>query len=121
MALFRAAALLAALLLSACAQPGPRTSADPAKAAEEQATASLKTQYKDIVSGTEADGTVLSVFVNLDNFQSMDESAEDALKAQALARWKSVWRDAHPHRHAKLRVRFRDYFGNDVYTESANV
>lgn len=78
----------------------------------------LKAHYKDVVMGTDAQGETLVVYVDVNNLDSMDEPAEDALKADALARWKRIWTAAHPGKHAKLRVVLRDYFGNEVFSET---
>ena len=71
--------------------------------------------------GVEAHGTELKVYVNLDQLDSMDEASESQLKAQALALWKRTWAQAHPHKHAKLTVTLRDYYGNVQYSESTRV
>jgi hypothetical protein len=60
----------------------------------------------------------LVLFVDVNNLDSMDEPAEDAMKADALARWKSIWSAAHPGKHAKVTVVLRDYFGNEVFKET---
>jgi len=88
---------------------------------EQQKVAILKSQYKDVVMGTDVKDRTLSVFVDMNNMSSMDESAEAEMKAQALALWTRVWSKAHPHRHAVLRLSVRDYYGREVYTATAHV
>lgn len=107
-----------AVLLAGCTSSPPK---HPIRAKEEQSLSVLKTRYKDIVSGIEPKGALLSVFVNVDRLDMMDESAEDTLKAEALTRWKAVWSANHPHRHAKLQVHLRDYYGRVIFTEAARV
>ena len=71
--------------------------------------------------GTDVKDRTLLVFVDMNNMSSMDETAEAAMKAQALALWAQVWSKAHPHRHAALRLSVRDYYGREVYTAAAHV
>jgi hypothetical protein len=109
-------------MLAACG-PAATTSAggNPTLAQEQSAVASLKTKYKDVVQGTDVKGNTLLVYVDVDNMYSMDEDAEDAMKADALNRWKAVWTKAHPHKHATLHLSMRDYYGKEVYASSAKV
>lgn len=79
----------------------------------------LKQRYKDVVMGAEVKGNTLVVYVDVNNLYSMDETAEDAMRADTLAQWKRIWGTAHPKKHAKLRVSYRDYYGNEVAGDSA--
>lgn len=88
---------------------------------EQSAVAPLKAKYKNVVTGTDVQDHTLIVYVDVENMYSMDEDAEDAMKADALARWKKVWTHAHPHKHAVLRLSMRDYYGKEIYTRSASV
>ncbi len=115
---FAIAALACAL--AACSQPAG-TPQDAALAKEQNAVATLKTKYKDIVQGTDVKDRTLFVYVDVDNLYSMDEDAEGAMKADALKRWESVWTNAHPHKHALLRLSMRDYYGKEIYAASARV
>lgn len=112
---------LAALFggLTACSTTEKlRASNDPITIKEQQQAAALKPRYKDVITGTDVQGNTLVVFVDLNNLYSMDEPAEDAMKADALARWKRIWSEAHPGKHAKLNVVLRDYYGNEVFRET---
>ncbi len=81
----------------------------------------LKRHYKDVVMGTEIQGRTLVVYVDVDNLNSMDEAAEDALRAQTLGQWKRIWLRAHPRGHGTLRLSLRDYYGNEVTGDSVRV
>ena len=113
-------ALLAVLALAGCSQPAA-PAADPAAAREIQAVAPLKAQYKPVITGMDVKGATLDVFVDAEQFSSVDYDVEGAMKAQALKRWREVWKANHPGEHATLRVRLRNYFGEDVFSESAKV
>lgn len=115
-----AAAVLTGMLLGGCT-PTALSPAQRIAAHELQRLAPLQTQYKDVVTGLDVQGQTLSVFVDVDNLYSIDEQREDALKAQALARWRRVWSSAHPHAHATLTVLLRDYYGKTVFTERGRV
>ena len=116
------AIVAAVVLLAACSQPAKTSSSsDAAATSEEAALAPLKTRYKDLVTGIEAKGTTFIVYVDVNNLYSMDEPVEDQLKREALERWTTAWRAAHPHKHAKLRVSLHDYYGTDVFSETASV
>lgn len=113
-------ALLAVLTLAGCSQPAA-PAADPAAAREIQAVAPLKAQYKPVITGIDVRGATLDVFVDAEQFSSMDYDVEGAMKTQALKRWREVWKANHPGQHATLHVRLRNYFGADVFSESAKV
>jgi predicted small lipoprotein YifL len=114
-----AAAAVLSTALAACSTTAQLTKPDDAITAKEQEqVAALKPRYKDVVTGTDVKGTMLIVFVDVNNLDSMDEPAEDAMKADTLARWKRIWGAAHPGKHAKLTVILRDYFGNEVFRET---
>lgn len=112
--------VLLACALAACSQTTARGS-NPLLAKEQTAVASLKTKYKDVVMGTDVKGHTLLVYVDVNNLYSMDENSEDAMKADALSRWKAAWSAAHPDEHAKLDLSFRDYYGKEIYTASVRV
>jgi hypothetical protein len=112
--------LLAAALLAGCS-PAPQSAGDALAARENQALAPLKAQYKPVIAGIDAKGTTLDLFVDADQLNSMDESVEDQMKAQALQRWRALWKADHPGKRATLRVRLRNYFGEEIFSESAKV
>jgi len=115
-ALIVAATLLAPI---ACAQPVAVKGADDR---ERQAVAPLKNRYKDVVMGTDVKGANLYVYVDVNNLYSMDQSDEDALKADALRRWVRAWKANHSHHgRIKLRVSFRDYYGRELLAETTEV
>ena len=114
--------LFAALLLaSGCAPNRPPSPAEIARARELRHVARLKSEYKGVVMGVEAKGTLLSVFVDINGLDSMDADSEDAMQAKALKLWREAWSAAHPHRRATLYVRLRDYYGKTVYSEQTKV
>jgi hypothetical protein len=105
--------------LSACSTTQKlRASDDPVTIKEQQQASALKPHYKDVITGTDVKGETLVIYVDVNNLYSMDEPAEDAMKADALARWKRIWSAAHPGKHAKLNVVLRDYYGNEVFRET---
>lgn len=116
-----ASAALALLMLAACSQPAPPGAADKMGAREESAVAPLKAQYKPVITSIDVTGTTLDVFVDAERMSEMDGPVEQAMEDQALKRWRSVWTADNPGKHATLRVRFRNYFGEDVFSESAKV
>ncbi|MHB1550732.1 MAG: hypothetical protein ACYDEU_05235 [Vulcanimicrobiaceae bacterium] len=114
--------LCAALLLaSGCAPNRPPSPAAIARARELQHVARLKSEYKGVVMGVDAKGTLLSVFVDINGLDSMDVDSENSMQAKALQLWREAWSAAHPHRHATLYVRLRDYYGKTVYSEKTKV
>ena len=113
-------ALLAVLVLAGCSQPAQNTASD-ASAREAGAFEPLKAKYKPVITGIDVKGTTLDLFVDADQLISMDEPVEDTMKAEALSRWQKVWKADHPGKHATLRVRLRNYFGETEFSESAKV
>ncbi len=109
-----------ALALPACSG-GTSSSANPTLDREQQQAATLKKRYPDVIMGTDVQNRTLAVYVNVDNMYSMDEAAEAAMKADALAQWKRVWASAHAHKHALLRLSVRDYYGKEIYSASARI
>jgi hypothetical protein len=114
-------AVLAATVcaLAACSAPAPKVNSAVAK--EQAAVAPLKTRYKDVVTGVEVRDRTLVLYVEPNAMLSMDQGAEDAMKADALNRWKRAWSSTHPHKHATLKLSVRDYFGRVLSTSSATV
>lgn len=106
-------------VLAACSSPAP--SVNPVIAKEQSAVAPLKTKYKDVVTGLDVKGSTLVLYVEPNAMMSMDEDTEDAMKADALARWKKAWSSAHPHQHATVRLSVRDYFGRELSSYTATI
>jgi hypothetical protein len=116
-----ARALLAVLMLAGCSQPAAPSSADIAAAREMRTVAPLKMQYKPVITGIDVHGTTLDIFVDRELMSEMDGPVEQAMEDQALKRWRDAWKSNNPGKHATLHVRFRNYFGEDVFSESAKV
>lgn len=114
-------------VFAACALPLAGCSGTPGAAQnahadqQQQQLDALKSRYKDVIMGTDAQGQTLAVYVDVNALDSMDEPVEDTMKADALARWKRAWRQANPGKHGNLRVVLRDYYGNELFSETARV
>ncbi len=126
MSIVRCAAVLGVLVLVGCSVSPSRTQAasEGLRAESEQRAVDamqLKQHYKDVVMGTEVKGDTLVVYVDVNNLYSMDQSDEDDLRAQTLAKWKRIWSAAHPKQHRALRVSYRDYYGNEVAGNATRV
>lgn len=115
-----ARALVAFLVLAGCSQPAQNPVGDAASR-EAGAFDSFKSKYKPVITGIDVKGTTLSVFVDQERMSEMDGPVEQAMEDQALTRWRNLWKSNNPGKHATLHVRFRNYFGEDVYTESAKI
>ncbi|HEY8314429.1 MAG TPA: hypothetical protein VIG51_09685 [Candidatus Baltobacteraceae bacterium] len=115
----RTAALAAALIaVAGCATTKPSSPADVTTARENAGVANLKQTYSGVVEGTDVNGATLRVYVDINGIDSMDESAEDAMKQQLLARWKRVWAKNNPGKHATLAVELHDFQGKLIFTET---
>ncbi len=108
-------------MLAGCSQPAAPSATDTTATREESAVASLKTQFKPVITGIDAKGTTLDIFVDAELMSEMDGPVEQAMEDQALKRWRDTWKFNNPGKHATLHVRFRNYFGEDVFSESAKV
>jgi hypothetical protein len=116
-----AGAAMLSTALGACSTTQKlRASDDPVTVKEQNQAAALKSRYKNVITGTDVKGETLVIYVDVNELYSMDEPAEDAMKAEALARWKRIWSASHPGKHAKLNVVLRDYYGNEVFTEATH-
>ena len=111
---------LALLMLSGCSQ-APQSSSGGPDTREAAAFEPLKAKYKPVITGIEVKGTTLDLFVDADQLSQMDEPVEDKMKAEALAQWQKVWKADNRGKHATLRVRLRNYFGETEFSESAKV
>ncbi|MFN2450122.1 MAG: hypothetical protein ABR508_10125 [Candidatus Baltobacteraceae bacterium] len=125
MSIFRlTAAGLCLSVLAACAAPvHPQAAGDSAARAEQAAVDNLhlKKRFDGVVSGAEVQRTTLVLYVNQDTLQSMDDAAEEAMIAQTLAQWKSIWRKAHAPAHARVTLSVRNYYGTELTAKSGNV
>jgi hypothetical protein len=113
--------LLAILMLAGCSQPASSGSGDTADARELRAVEPLKAQYKPVITGIDVKGATLDIFVDAELMSEMDGPVEQAMEDGALKRWRETWKANNPGKHATLHVRFRNYFGEDAYSESAKV
>ena len=112
--------LQGALLIAALAacSPAPKDAGD----AEIAAMAPLRQRYPDLVAGFEIrPATTLIVSLDLQNYIEADDSEIAAMKRSALERWRTVWAGAHPHRHAVLEIRFIDFIGRKVASETTKI
>lgn len=106
-------------MLTACSQPSPQQQLDDAEIA---ALAPLKAHYSDVVMGFDVKPeTTLIVSVDLQHYIDTDDDTLAAMRKEALARWRAIWRARHPHAHALVHVRFIDFIGRLVAQESAPV
>jgi hypothetical protein len=113
---FAAAAL--AVLLAACSAPAPQARSD----AELAAVAPLRRQYPGLVMGFDIrPATTLIVSLDLQQYIDTDDETIAKMKRDTLARWRRTWAAAHPGAHAALQVRFIDFIGRTIATESARV
>jgi hypothetical protein len=111
------AAVLAAML-AACSSPTHGDVGD----AEIAAMAPLRHHYSDIVMGFDIHPpSTLIVSVDLQTYIETDDDTLAAMRRYALARWRAAWIASHPHAHATLQVRFIDFIGRKVATESTTV
>lgn len=108
-----------AALLAACSSPTLQQRIDNAELA---AVEPLKRQYSGLVMGFDIrPETTLIVSLDLQQYIETDDVTLAAMKRDSLARWRSAWIAAHPQAHAVLYVRFIDFIGRKVATESARV
>lgn len=64
--------------------------------------------------GVDAKGTTLQVSADAEKWSEQDENSEAALKVRMLDAWVKTWSAHHPHAHAKLTVRFHNYYGEEM-------
>jgi hypothetical protein len=108
-----------AVFIGACSAPAPQQATTDAEVA---AMMPLKRHYSDIVMGFDVrPQTRLIVSVDLQQYIETDDATIAAIRRDALARWRAAWIAAHPHQHAVLQVRFIDFIGRKVATETTKV
>jgi hypothetical protein len=122
MSTLRRVSVLAFLVcaLAACSQ-GATHNADATLTKEQSAMAPLKDKYNGVITGIDVKDRTLTLYVEPNAMQSMDEDAEIAMKDEALRRWQKAWVSAHPHKHGVLRMVVRDYFGRELSASTATV
>jgi len=104
---------LAMVLLAACASQQPPDDAEIA------ALQPLKRQYVGLIAGFDVrPHNTLIVSVDLQQYIESDDNTIAAMKRDTLRRWREAWIAEHPRAHAVLRVRFIDFIGRKVATET---
>lgn len=112
-------AAAAAVLIAACSSVSQKPESTDAEIA---AMMPLKRQYSDVVMGFDVrPESTLIVSVDLQQYIETDDETIAAIRRDALARWRAAWVAAHPHQHAVLQVRFIDFVGRKVATETTKV
>ena len=104
--------IIAAVLvaLAGCSsQPSPQ---EQIETTERAAMQPLKAHYPGVVMGFDFHGTTADVSVDLNEEIQMDDTKEDAMRAEAVRDWREAWMRAHPHEHAHLLLRILDFRGN---------
>ena len=81
----------------------------------------MRTEYDTTVLGFDVHGTRLDVAIDLNLWESIDDTADQAIKDEALRLWKEAWTREHPGMHATLTVRLRDSHGRAFFTETTKV
>ncbi len=118
--------LVASFLLVACsnashpsAQSTLASSADRELADVEPIVRPYKRQH--VVTGTAIEGPALIISTDAEQWSQLDDSADESLKAALLARWAKSWTRDNPHRHAHVRVVFRNYYGQEITSVAKSV
>jgi hypothetical protein len=110
-------ALLSALV-AGCSGPSPQQRAQDAELA---AVTTLKQRYPVIAGFDVRPATTLIVSLDLQQYIEMEDDEIAAMKHATVKGWRSAWSAAHPHAHALLEVRFIDFIGRKVATETTKV
>ena len=110
-------ALLSALV-AGCSGPSPQQRAQDAELA---AVTMLKQRYPVIAGFDVRPATTLIVSLDLQQYIEMEDDEIAAMKRDALTRWRTAWSAAHPQAHSVLHVRFIDFIGRKVGTETTRV
>ncbi len=108
---------LVALLLGAIAACSSPTLRERVEARERELMTPLHTRYADVVMGFDFHGPSVDVSIDANALESTDDSVVDAMKSEALRRWRATWLDANPGHHALLTVRLIDFRGKVWTTE----
>ncbi|MFY9665806.1 MAG: hypothetical protein WAL67_11060 [Candidatus Cybelea sp.] len=110
-------ALLSALV-AGCSGPSPQQRAQDAELA---AVTTLKQRYPVIAGFDVRPATTLIVSLDLQQYIEMEDDEIAAMKRATVKGWRSAWSAAHPNAHALLEVRFIDFIGRKVATETTKV
>ncbi len=113
---FCAALVLA--VVTACSAPSPQAASEAHAVAHMQP---MREGNDDTVVGFEVHGTRMDVSIDLNAWETIDDDADQAIKDDAMRRWKEAWSAENPGKHATLTVRLRDYHGRTFFTETGKV
>jgi len=105
-------------VVCACAGPTPQ---EASLAREMTAMQPMRGEFDDTVLGFDVAGSQISVGIDLNQWETIDDDADQAIKSEALDRWKKAWSKEHPGEHATVTVRLVDYHGHAFFRESAKV
>jgi hypothetical protein len=109
---------LALVVISACSGPSPQ---EAGLAREMAYMQPMRSESNDTVVGFDIKGTQMSVGIDLNEWETIDDDADQAIKTEALRRWKTAWSKENPGKHATLTVRLVDYHGHEFFRETAKV
>lgn len=76
----------------------------------------LKAAYPNAVMGFDFHDARVDISIDMNGYIDLGDDGEDALKADALKRWRTTWSSTHQGKHASLTIRFLDFRGNTEYT-----
>ena len=117
MAIYRGfSAALALVVIGACSGPSPE---ETSLARETAYMQPMRAEHNDTVVGFDIHGTQMNVGIDLNEWETIDDAADQAIKTEAMARWKAAWTRENPGKHATLTVRLVDYHGHEFFRESA--
>ncbi len=110
---------LALVAVTACsAAQSPQAASEAREIAHMQP---MRQGNNDTVVGFDAHGTRMDVSIDLNEWETIDDDADQAIKDDALDRWKEAWSAENPGKHATLTVRLLDYHGRLFFTETGKV
>jgi len=119
MTLYRVfSAALAFVVISACSGPSPQ---EASLAREMAYMQPMRSESNDTVVGFDIKGTQMNVGIDLNEWETIDDDADQAIRTEALSRWKTAWSKENPGKHATLTVRLVDYHGHEFFRETAKV
>jgi hypothetical protein len=81
----------------------------------------MRADSANTVVGFAVQGTRIDVAVDPNLWQALDDGGDQAIKTEALSRWKTAWSEENPGRHATLTVRLIDYRGHEFFRETTKV
>ncbi|MDQ2992934.1 MAG: hypothetical protein M3R30_08980 [Candidatus Eremiobacteraeota bacterium] len=112
-------AALALAVVTACSAPlSSQATSEPREIAHMQP---MREGNNDTVVGFDVHGTRMDVSIDLNEWETIDDDADQAIKDDAMRRWKEAWSVENPGKHATLTVRLLDYHGRLFFTETGKV